>query len=187
MPMTERPFPDDASATPPDPTGAWHQRDRFCVTCKYNLRGLNMGLCPECGTPFNVHNQRTVLTSDQLAGPRPTQWPHWRRVACGATAGLLLALPYLSLVVAPFTTTACCFVFFAWPVLTGVTAWLAMEAILPEAWAGIWVNVFIACILAGLAVTGQLALLMRELHPIGIALGWSIGLPVGLLRSRKYT
>ena len=47
----------DPAAPPPEadvpPVAASADDDLFCLTCDYNLRGLTVHRCPECGTPFD--------------------------------------------------------------------------------------------------------------------------------------
>ena len=47
----------DPAAPPPEadglPVAASADDDLFCLTCDYNLRGLAVHRCPECGTPFD--------------------------------------------------------------------------------------------------------------------------------------
>lgn len=46
---------------------ASHQ-SRYCITCKYDLRGLSEGRCPECGRQFDLADRSTYASSRKTSG-----------------------------------------------------------------------------------------------------------------------
>lgn len=174
-------------------------QDKFCKGCRYNLRGLMDGLCPECGLPFNLSNHRTYLTSDQLNNPVVRRSNLGKRAGFFAGAVTLgWGIPYglaflLALAWAPsgqesgFAALGCCMYAVFYPVILPVaTVWL-LNAVMPESATGISINIGAASLAAGVLISGQLVFAVGGFNPLTLLLGLVIGLPVGLWRARRLT
>ena len=128
-------------------------RSCFCRRCGYNLRATQSATCPECGTPFDRSDPRTVLQVGEArrGGPRG-----WRRRLFQFSGGVAVAYGPLWLVVylgfrstnqhylLDLTASCCCLYVFGWPLILGTAIYLIVEAVTPEAWGGVAVNLLIA-------------------------------------------
>ncbi len=83
--MDSPPSIDPPLALPPGPEGL--AEDLPCPKCQYNLRGLTLPRCPECGFAFDWQN-----LPQMRAGTEESSWTPGDRIALGFAIAVLLAI-----------------------------------------------------------------------------------------------
>lgn len=174
------PEPESRADLPSPAEPLFADRDRYCIECGYNLRGVTRPVCPECGRSFDPKRLSTYLNDPPA---EPTLQRIGRRAGHRGTSLtihlLALWMPSIVLWFGPdlhIPTFACMLL----PplVLLGAAAIYRVLQLLPE---HIQENVALTLPVG----FGTGALLGIPYGPIGMAVGAIVGPITGLILTRR--
>lgn len=169
-------------------------RDIYCKRCRYNLRGLMRGECPECGQLFDLTNHRSYATSDQLGmsvkhqglrrlgqivGGMSLIWSVPLAEAFATSIGLL----------SPNSSSSgawCCGMAFVWPVTFMLGLIYLLNGLLPESMTSVGANIVVALMLGSLAAMTP-CVFFQESTLVMLVASLVLAPMAGLMRARQMT